>query len=230
MSFSGRMLLNSSEQSYSYTATPANLPFVRMLRICKISGEELPAISTENICYIHEVKRALRDLHCFPVCLQRLLHKGNRLYDSTKLESLQGGNHLDGSVQPDLPDAPIQLQLVLVTASTQFELSETDSVFHDACRCGKLESAQLLLKAGANKDWQDYSSRTALMKAACEGHTQIAEMLLRAGAHKDLQDHSGRTALMEAASEGHTQTAEMLLRAGAHKDLRTCRITLAGQL
>ena len=230
MAFYGSMLTCCAHRNYLafYTAMLANLPCVRMIRICKISGQELPDVSTEGIHDIRDLKQKLLNLYGFPVFLQRLLHWGNRLSNSTMLESLQGGNSLDDSVQSDVPDAPIHLQLILLTASTAAELKETNVMFREACRCGKLETAQVLLTAGANKDWQDdHSSRTPLMEAACEGHTQIAELLLQAGADKDMQDFSGRTALMNAAFRGNTGVTQKLLGAGVEKDLQDGRGTTA---
>ena len=205
----------------------ANPPCVRLLRICQISGQELPDISTEDVRDIRDLKRKLLNLYGFPVFLQRLLHWGNRLNNSTKLESLQGGNSLDDSVQSDVPNAPIQLQLILLTASTAAELKETNVMFREACRCGKLETAQWLLNYVANMDWQDDSGRTALMEAACQGHAQIAELLLQAGTDKDMQDFSGRTALMNAAFRGNTGVTQKLLGAGVEKDLQDGRGTTA---
>ncbi|CAE7675187.1 unnamed protein product [Symbiodinium pilosum] len=102
-----------------------DLPFVSMLRICKISGQELPTLNIQNISDIRDLKRELRDRHSFPVCLQQLLHKGISLDDLTKLELLQDGSRLDDSAPPDSLDASIHLQLVLSTASTDAELEET---------------------------------------------------------------------------------------------------------
>ena len=115
-----------------------DLPFVSMLRICKISGQELPTLNIQNISDIRDLKRELRDRHSFPVCLQQLLHKGISLDDLTKLELLQDGSRLDDSAPPDSLDASIHLQLVLSTASTDAELEETTELFRVACWRGDL--------------------------------------------------------------------------------------------
>ena len=190
-------------------ATTASLPFMRMLRICKISGQELPAVSAEKIGDIRDLKQKLCILHGFPVCLQKLLHEGHSLDDSAKLETLQ--------------DTCIHLQLVLGTPSTAVELEETCQVFRVACRCGNLEAAQMLLQAGAQKDMRDEKLMTALMDAAFKGHTEIVQLLLQAGANKDLQDHFGWTALMEAARNGRMEIAQLLLQADADKDMQDRR-------
>ena len=203
----------------STTATGADLPFDRMLRIRKISGHELPALSTEKIRDIHDLKRELFNLYGFPICLQQLLHKGTRLDNTTKIDVLQDANSLDDSSQPDALDASIHLQLVLATASTAAQLKETNELFRVACQHGDLETAQLLLQAGAVKDVRDRWGRTALMEAACN-NTEIVQFLLQAGAVKDVQDWYGRTALMAAARNGCTQIAQLPLQAGADEDLQ----------
>ena len=192
-----------------------------MLRIWKISGQELPAVGTEKICDIHGLKLELRVQHYIPVCLQQLLHKGSSLDDSTELDTLKHGNKLNDSTQPGLLDASIHLQLVLAKPSAAAELKETE-VFRDACWRGELEAAQLLLHAGAEKDLQDSLGTTALMVAASEGRTKVAHFLLHAGADKDVQDHQGSTALMAAgaARSDHAEIAQLLLQAGADKDLQ----------
>ena len=187
-----------------------------MLRICKISGQELPALSTEKIRDIRDLKRELFNLYGFPICVQQLLHKGNRLDESTKLDLLQDANSLDDSAQPDLVDASIRLQLVLITACTAAEQREASHAFHVACGRGRLEIAQLLLKAGASKDARGgLVGTTALMEAARNGHMEIVQLLLQAGAEKDLKSRKGRTALMQAAFKGHTEIVQLLLQAGA---------------
>ena len=112
-----------------------------MLRICKISGEELPPISPENVRDIRDLKHELCNLHGFPTCLQQLLHKGKRLDDSTKIDSLKDGNSslITFLAQPDVLDAPIHLQIVLATASTAEELRETTKMFRAACARGQLQ-------------------------------------------------------------------------------------------
>ena len=195
-----------------------------MLRIRKISGHELPAVSTANIRDICDLKRELRKMHGFPVCLQQLLHKGSRLDNSTKRDVLQDTNSLGNSSQLDALDASIHLQLVLATASTAAQLKETTVGFHVACWRGELEVAQLLLHASADKDSQDQSGRTALMQAARKDRTEITQFLLQAGANKDLRDKHGRTALMESAVDGRTEIVQLLLQAGADKDLQDQRL------
>ena len=67
----------------------------RMLRIWQMSGQELPAVSTERILDVQDLKASL-SLDGFPICMQQLLHNGKSLNSFTKL------------------DAPMDLQLVLL--------------------------------------------------------------------------------------------------------------------
>ena len=201
-------------------ATAAEKPSVRMLRIRKISGQELPAISIENIRDIGGLKHELSNLHGFPFWMQRLLHNGNCLDDSTKLDMLLDGSSLDESAQPDPLDASIHLQLVLATASTAAERKETNELFLVACQDGEVETALLLLQAGADKNVRDGKGRTAVMLATCNGHTEIVRWLLQAGAGKNMRDGEGRTALMWAARNGHAGITRLLLQDGAKKDLQ----------
>ena len=54
------------------------------------------------------------------------------------------------------------------------------------CVQGSLETARLLLEAGARRNAESDMGQTALMLAALNGHLQIARLLLEAGAEKDL--------------------------------------------
>ncbi|CAE7232179.1 ANKRD50, partial [Symbiodinium sp. CCMP2456] len=56
-----------------------------MLRVWRPSGQELAAVSVEEIKDSVALKEHLRDQHGFPVSLQQLLHDGNVLDDGAKL-------------------------------------------------------------------------------------------------------------------------------------------------
>ena len=164
-----------------------------------MSGQELPAVSIEDILDVRHLKASLRSLHGFPMCMQQLLHKGNSLDDFTKL------------------DAPMDLQIVLQAPTSKHE---EKLELLAACSQGYLTIASLLVKAGANKNAKDGKGRTALMLTAGKGHVEIVRLLVEANADKDLQDCTGYTALMLAAETGHVDVARLLLDAGAKKDLQ----------
>ena len=80
-----------------------------------------------------------------------------------------------------------------------------------AAKYGSVDSARLLLLAGAFVDIQDDHGYTALMIAAEEGHLEIVEMLLQAGADVSNHDFSGSTAINRAIRCGHSEVVRALL-------------------
>ena len=79
-----------------------------------------------------------------------------------------------------------------------------------------VEMVQLLLDKGARVN-QTVRSRTALMRAAGEGHVEIVKLLLARGAEVNAQAEDG-TALMAAVSRGSASIVKLLLDAGAEVD------------
>ena len=69
-----------------------------------------------------------------------------------------------------------------------------------------------LVKGGVDVNWvhEDEGGLTALMVAACEGHTQVVDRLLRAGAFVDAREVSGATALMYASAMGQTAVVDLM--------------------
>lgn len=76
-----------------------------------------------------------------------------------------------------------------------------------ATAAGKLESAKLLLKAGAQPDATDKFGKTAIMWAAAAGHEALATALWRGKADLTMQDKSGWDALFAACHGGHVRLA-----------------------
>ena len=75
-----------------------------------------------------------------------------------------------------------------------------------AARDGKLESAKVLLSAGADVNIVDPDLHTALILALVNGHFDVAGALIQAGADVNMEDKVGQTALY-AAVNGHTVPA-----------------------
>ena len=171
-----------------------------MLRVWRVSGEELAAFRPEEVRDVNGLKAALCMRYGFPECLQQLLHNGQNLDNGTKL------------------DSPIDTQLVVLSVSTPEQFRKARRELICACSYGRVKVARMLLEAGADKDMQDVDEDTALICAARNGHLETVQLLLEAGAHKDLHNHSGCTALMCAASYGHVHIVRLLLEAGANKD------------
>ncbi len=66
----------------------------------------------------------------------------------------------------------------------------------------------------------DNNDRTALMRAADNGHTETAKLLLNNKADVNAKDNENRTALMWAAWRGNTKTVKLLRRVLSKKNLR----------
>src|SRR5687767_3804407 len=75
-----------------------------------------------------------------------------------------------------------------------------------AARDGKLESAKVLLSAGADVNIVDPDLHTALILSLVNGHFDVAGALIQAGADVNMEDKVGQTALY-AAVNGHTVPA-----------------------
>ena len=157
-----------------------------------MSGQELCAVSMEEILDVRDVKAALRNLHGFPMCMQQLLHNGRSLHDC------------------HLMLKPIDRQMILLDPSTVAWQSNKYSDLLHAAGNGHLEMARLLLEAGADKEQHDDEGPTALLLAAEKGHVEIARLLLEAGASTRRKSSNGYTALMLAASNGHLEIAAAL--------------------
>jgi ankyrin repeat protein len=92
------------------------------------------------------------------------------------------------------------------------------------------------IAAGQDVNARDQSGRTALHRAAENGHGGVTEALLKAGCNKDIQEKAlstpldlavrnkkesnGWTALHWAARQGHAGVAQALLKAGCNKDIQ----------
>jgi ankyrin repeat protein len=82
-----------------------------------------------------------------------------------------------------------------------------------AIRDQQLASVELLLKAGADVDYQ-----SALCVAACRQDPRYVQCLLENGADPNIKDRFGRTALHEAVMNGFVETISALLDGGANVD------------
>ena len=85
---------------------------------------------------------------------------------------------------------------------------------------GHVESAKLLIEAGANLEIADENGCTPLYVAVEEGHTAVVELLINAGANIEAANTYGNMPLHEAVWEEQTTVIEILLQAGAN--INTC--------
>ena len=98
-----------------------------------------------------------------------------------------------------------------------------------AARHGDIESARLLLDAGADANETAPTGTSALVVAAHGGHTALARFLLDEGADPDAAD-AGYAAVHAAVLRGDGGLLGALLAHGADPDLRLARATPARRL
>lgn len=84
-----------------------------------------------------------------------------------------------------------------------------------ACVLGKIETAKLCIRNGADVNARDLDEYTALHGTAIEGGTEMCRLLLDHGAKINCRDVKCKTALHEACSRNHYETATMLVKRGA---------------
>ncbi|GAB4453555.1 MAG: hypothetical protein OHK0029_06620 [Armatimonadaceae bacterium] len=94
------------------------------------------------------------------------------------------------------------------------------SPLHHAAASGRVEMIALLLKAGANRDFQAADGAVALHHAAWWNHVEAAKALLDAGSSPNARRKNRVTPLESAAFFGHNAMVELLLRRGADPNAR----------
>ena len=107
-----------------------------MIRVLKLSGEELTAAAGDDVKNAAELKEHLLSLFDLPVCIQQLVQGGCVLTDEAELST------------------PSEVFLVLVPASS----TVLEVAFSSACDKGNVEAVRLLAGANANVDrgeWKD---------------------------------------------------------------------------
>jgi ankyrin repeat protein len=92
-----------------------------------------------------------------------------------------------------------------------------------AAHWNDLETATLLIEAGANVNAANELGVTPLMLAAVNGSAPMVGRLLRAGADPSLARPSGETALLIAARAGSLEAVRLLVEGGAAVNARTAR-------
>ena len=75
---------------------------------------------------------------------------------------------------------------------------------------GDLRGVQQALQSGAFIDARDEAGRTALMRAAGQGHAPMVHYLLRMRADAALSDKAGRNAAAHARLAGHGALARQI--------------------
>jgi ankyrin repeat protein len=100
------------------------------------------------------------------------------------------------------------------------EPSRASTPLITAAALGKTEAAKLLIKAGADLNYQNVDGSTALQTAAVFNKPDIAKLLIDAGADLNRQNNEGATALHTAAFLGRVEIVEALLAKGADKTIK----------
>ncbi|MGH9256867.1 MAG: ankyrin repeat domain-containing protein, partial [Vicinamibacterales bacterium] len=105
----------------------------------------------------------------------------------------------------------------LVKQQVDVNLAEADGMtaLHWAARLDDVETADLLIRAGANVKAASRYSVTPLSLAAANGNAVMLEKLLEAGADANTAQPEGETALMLAAGTGNVAAIKVLLGHGA---------------
>ncbi|CAE7533520.1 ANKRD27 [Symbiodinium sp. CCMP2592] len=175
-----------------------------MLRVWRVSGEELISIPVEELTETEagELKRRLQSVCGWPKSFQRLLHEGAPLEDDAQL------------------DGPMDVQLVMLPLDSGSGTSQDqlNSALVDAAAEGELDIITQLLEARADLDGHDWR-RLAPLHAACRsGQRDVATLLLDLGADVN-RDLAGSTPLCAACEGNHEDIVEMLGFRGADPNL-----------
>lgn len=106
-----------------------------------------------------------------------------------------------------------ELQLALKAGVNPNALSgdNAHSLLTAAVIAGQVEAARVLLKAGAEVNYVEPSSRTALNHAAGGGNVEMVQMLLNAGADPMMHTNHGAYPIHDAIWSGRTAAAVLLV-------------------
>jgi ankyrin repeat protein len=91
---------------------------------------------------------------------------------------------------------------------------------HWVVRVDDIDTAKLLIKAGANVRLADRYGVTPIFLACANGNAAMIQLLLDSGADPNTVDPAGETALMTAAKVGDVASVRVLADAGAKIDTR----------
>ena len=190
-----------------------------MLCVRGVSGKELTVIGDQEVADVSTLKRFLRELHGWPLCMQKLLQGDSILDDSTKLKG------------------PLEICLVLESLSCQEKqvIVQASAELADcASQSGLVKTARLLLDAVADMDMEEVDCEEFLQdafdKAAEHGNVEIARLLLEAGLNRIWDRESAKVdALSSAAKQANIEMARLLLEGdfavdlgSLHNDDRLC--------
>jgi ankyrin repeat protein len=143
-----------------------------------------------------------------------MAYRGDELVDAASRQLIKAAK--DGDV------AAMRAALANGSGSVDARDETGRTPLHWAVRDGHSECAELLLRAGADKEARNFSEYTPLIEAARCGNADCVAVLIRGGADLEARDGArGSTPLHCAAVEGAEAALRALLRAGANVDVRT---------
>ena len=167
-----------------------------LLRIWKISGEEMAAIPVEELSDVRSLKQQLQMTHGLPSRFRlKLLHASLELDDDLEL------------------DSPIDVNLVVLPL-VAFDPEKADELVQ-AVSEGKADHVELVLNRPQDPDAASSQGETPLCQAAKGGFADCALLLLEARADTDMRGREGTTPLRAACRQGHEDVARLLLEAEA---------------
>jgi ankyrin repeat protein len=136
--------------------------------------------------------------------------------------ALAGGAAADSS----LPDAAMHRDMAAVRSllSQKVDVNapgkDGTPALHWVVRIDDIDTAKLLIKAGANVKLADRYGVTPIFLACTNGNAAMIKLLLDSGADPNTVDPAGETALMTAAKGGDVESVRVLADAGAKIDTR----------
>ena len=134
------------------------------------------------------------------------LHKAaGRLYDSPDLIRVLLAHGADVNARTDVGKGN--------------SIKSGASPLYFAADRGNIESAKLLIRAGADLNIQDGQGWTPLHLACYRGRAAMVALLAESGANTNLLDHNGQTPLHLAAWQGSVSMVEVLLKHGADPNI-----------
>ena len=107
----------------------------------------------------------------------------------------------------------------LIGAGAEINSGRTPPLMTAAFK-GHVESVKLLIREGADLDFQDENGSTALMTAVIKGHVGCAKLLIQVGADLNIRAKHGLTALMLTLHKGDVECLKMFLRERADLDIQ----------
>jgi ankyrin repeat protein len=118
---------------------------------------------------------------------------------------------LSAATKGDTPEVIEHLKSVPVNSRN----AEGRTALMEAAIHGHVDTANVLIAAGANPNLEDKDGLTALMVETRKGNLQTVKALIAAGADVNHQDKDGLTALMVGTRKGNLEIVKALIAAGA---------------